>query len=344
MHIASGFGLCGLVMIALLAAAHGTSSAQAAILAAVQKRGHIMCGVTEGATGLSDVDGKGVWSGLDVEFCGALSAAVFGRKDAVKFIALSANDRFQALTSGQVDVLARSTTWTMTRETELALRFAPPLFYDGQGFLVRRGQAVGSVLELSGSTICVLAGSQGEQSVSEYFAARKMKFLAVVSERWADLISAYRAGGCTVLTGDLSVLARERTHLPNPSEHIMLPEIVTKEPLAPAVRQGDEQWYSIVRWTVLALVAAEELGLTSANVEQMRSSKLHEVRRLLGVEGNTGQGLGLAPSWAYSIIKHVGNYGELYERNLGGRSALKLERQLNNLWTNRGLMYAPPIR
>lgn len=336
--------LCVLATLVIQAATCHALSTPSPTLAGILQRGHLTCGVTAGAAGLSDVDARGNWSGLEVEFCTALSAAIFGRKDAAKFISLSADERFRALTSGQVDVLARSTSWTLTRETELGVRFAPPLLYDGQGFLVRRGQAVGSVLELSGASICALSGAQGEHSLSEFFAARRMKFLAVLSELWSDLISAYRAGGCTVLTGDLIVLARERARLPNPSDHILLPEVVSKEPLAPAVRQGDEAWYSIVRWTVLALVAAEELGLTSANAEQMRASKIHEVRRLLGVEGNSGQSLGLPATWAFSIIKLVGNYGEIYERTIGSRSALKLERRLNNLWSNRGLMYAPPMR
>jgi general L-amino acid transport system substrate-binding protein len=300
--------------------------------------------VTEGAAGLSTVDDRGVWSGLDVDFCAALAAAVFAKKSAVKYIALTAADRFQALKSGQVDVLARSTTWTMTRETELGLRFAPPIFYDGQGFLVRLGQAVGSVLELSGASICVLAGSRGEQSVSEFFAAQKMRFVAVVSEKWADLVSAYRLGGCTVLTGDLTVLARERAALEAPGQHILLPELITKEPFAPAVRQGDERWHSIVRWTVLALIAAEELGVTAINADTMRTSKQQDVRRLLGVEGNLGASLGLSPGWALAAIKQVGNYGEIFERNVGSRSPLKLDRRLNALWSNKGLMYAPPLR
>lgn len=318
--------------------------AAAGTLQTVKQRGHLNCGVTEGASGLSDVDGRGRWTGLDVDFCAALSAAIFGRKDAVKYVALTAADRFQALKSGTVDVLARSTTWTLTRESELGMRFAPPLLYDGQGFLVRRGHAVGSVLELSGATICVLAGSQGEQSLSEFFAAKKMKFLAVVSERWAELVEAYVAGGCTVLTGDVTVLARERARLARAQDHILLPELITKEPFAPVVCQGDEQWLSIVRWMVLALIAAEELGIQSSNAESMRMSKVQEARRLLGAESNIGQGLGLDPGWALAAVKLVGNYGEIYERNLGAKSALKLERRLNNLWTNRGLMYAPPIR
>jgi len=332
------------VLAILAASGMALATAQAGVLEEVKKRGQLNCGVTEGAAGLSSVDARGVWSGLDVDFCASLSAAIFGRRDAVKYVALTASDRFQALKSGQIDVLARSTTWTMTRETELGMRFAPTLFYDGQGFLTRRDQAVGSVFELSGASICVLAGSQGEQGLSDYFAARKMKFLAVVSESWTDLVSTYRGGGCSVLTGDVSVLARVRASLPTPSNHIVLPEIVSKEPFAPAVCQGDEQWYSIVRWMVLALIAGEELGVQSANAEQMRASKSPDIRRLLGSEGNIGQTLGLQPDWALAAIKLVGNYGEIYDRNLGSRSPLKLERRLNNLWTNRGLMYAPPIR
>ena len=290
------------------------------------------------------MSGQGQWSGLDVEFCSALAVGIFGKKDAVKFLNISVGDRFKALADGKVDVLSRMTAWTLTRDTELGARFVGVLFYDGQGFLVPRGHAIASVLELSGASVCVLPGSSGERGVTDFFGQRKMRFQLVTSDHWEHLVKTYAAGGCTVLTGDMSLLANERVRLANAAEHMMLPEMITKEPLGPAVKAGDEQWFSIVRWNYMALIAAEELGLTSANVDAMKTSTVLDIRRFLGLEADLGAPLGLARDWAYQIVKQVGNYAEMFERTLGQGSPFKLERGWNNLWTKGGLMYAMPLR
>jgi general L-amino acid transport system substrate-binding protein len=313
-------------------------------LETVRTRGYINCGVGENAPGLSMVNTRGQWSGIEVEFCAALAVAVFGKKDAVKFRALTVADRFKALQDGEVDVLLRSTAWTLSRDNELGLRFVDALFYDGQGFLVPKGHAVTSVLELSGASICVLPGSGGERSVGDFFNQRKMRFQLVTSDRWEQLIKAYSAGGCTALTGDVSQLAKERSQLPSAGEHVILPELVTKEPLGPAVRTGDDEWFGIVRWSFMALVAAEELGLTGSNIDNLKDGSMLDIRRFCGLEANLGQPLGLARDWAYQIVKQVGNYGEIFDRTLGLGSPLRLDRGINNLWTKGGLLYAAPFR
>lgn len=310
----------------------------------VRARGHLICGVGDGVAGFSHVDDRGVWSGLDVDFCSAVASAIFGRKDAVKFRPLSAANSFQALRGNEIDLLSRATTWTLSRDTELGLRYAGTMFHDGQGFLVRRGAAVASVLELSGASVCVLGGTSAEQGVVDYFRMRQMRYQLVVAERWGDLVKAYVAGTCTLLSSDVSVLALERSRLAKPGDHMLLPELITKQPSGPAVRQGDDQWFGIVKWTLMALVAAEELGLTSENVEDQRTSTLSDIRRFLGVDSNLGQGMGLEADWAYQVIKQVGNYGEVFARNVGAKSPLALDRGVNGLWTNGGLMYAIPLR
>lgn len=322
----------------------GSCAAQPSRLETVRARGYINCGVGENAPGFSQVNGRGQWSGIEVEFCAALAAAVFGKKDAVKFRAVTPTDRFTALQSGDIDVLMRETAWTLSRDTELGVRFVDVLFYNGQGFLVPRGHAITSVLELSGASVCVLPGSSGERSISDFFNSRKMRFQLIRSERWEELTKAYAAGGCTALTGDVSLLGSERSHFGNPQEHVILSELITKEPLGPAVKVGDDEWFGIVRWNLMALIAAEELGLTSSNVDNLRDSDVLERRRFLGLEANLGQPLGLARDWAYQIVKQVGNYGEIFARTLGPASPLRLERGLNNLWTKGGLMYAAPFR
>lgn len=317
---------------------------QAATLDAVRARGHVVCGVSENAPGFSDVAPNGMWSGLDIDFCGAVAAAVLGRKDAVKYRALTPSNRFQALTAGEVDLVARATTWTLSRDTDLGVRYVGTIFHDGQGFLVRRGYAVTSVLELSGASICVMTGTNGEQAVAQYFNSRQMQYRLVVGSRWEDVVKTYADGGCTLLTGDISMLAYERSRLTTPTDHVIMPEVITKEPYGPAVRQGDDQWFSIVRWTLFALMGAEELGLTSETIEDARASPLVGVRRFVGLEGNLGQGMGLEADWSYQIVKQGGNYGEMFDRNLGARSPLLLERGANNLWIKGGLMYVPPFR
>lgn len=329
---------------AALTSAHATTARAESRLEIVKARGHVNCGVGNGLAGFSRVNARGQWSGLDVEFCSALATAIFGSKDAVKFFNLSAADRFTALANGEVDVLARATAWTLTRDSELGVRFVGVLFHDGQGFLVPRGHAITSVLELSGASVCVLPGSSGERGVTDFFGQRKMRFQLVTSEHWDHLVRTYAAGGCTVLTGDISVLAFERSRFAAAGDHILLPELISKEPLGPAVKAGDEQWFSIVRWNYMALIAAEEFGLTSANVDAMRSSSVLDVRRFLGLEADLGASLGLARDWAYQVVKQVGNYAEIFDRTLGHGSDLKLDRGLNNLWSKGGLLYAMPLR
>jgi len=326
------------MMISAAEAAGGT------MLETIRARGHVLCGIGEAQLGFSEVGENEVRSGLDVEFCAALAAAVFGTKDAVKFWPLSANDRFKALQSGDVDVVARGAAWTLSRDTEFGARFTGVLFYDGQGFLTRRGNAVASVFELSGASVCALPGVMGEQGVAEFFGEHRMRFQVVTQENWDDLVKAYAAGSCTVLTGDISLLAVARSKLKAPGDHIILPELITKEPLGPAVRQDDPQWFAVVRWTLMALIEADELGLSSGNVDAKRASTDPEIRRFLGLEANLGQALGLPRDWAYQVVKNVGSYGEVFERTVGANSKLKLARGLNNLWTKGGLMYSMPFR
>jgi general L-amino acid transport system substrate-binding protein len=328
----------------LTAFALAASPASGATLDDVRARGHLICGVGDGVAGFSHVDERGVWSGLDIDFCSAVAAAVFGRKDAVKFRPLTAANSFQALRGNEIDLLSRATTWTLSRDTELGLRFAGTIFHDGQGFLVRRGQAVASVLELSGASVCVLGGTSAEQGVVDYFRTRQMRYQLVVAERWVDLVKAYVAGTCSLLSSDVSVLALERSRLAKPSDHMLLPELITKEPSGPVVREGDDQWFAIVKWTLMALIAAEELGITSENVDSLNTSTLPDIRRFLGLDANLGQTMGLERDWSYKIVKQVGNYGEIFARDVGATSTLALERGVNGLWTKGGLMYAIPLR
>ena len=330
----------GLLPVALLDAGPAT----AATLDDIRARGYVLCGVSESKAGFSRVDERGVWSGLEIDFCGAVAAAAMGRRDAVKFRPLTESNRFQALKDGEIDVLARATTWTLSRDTELGVRFVGTLFNDGQGFLVRKSQGMSSVLELSGASICVMVGTNAEQGLNDYFRSRGMRYQRVPADRWEDLLKIYADGGCMLLTGDMSMLAYERSRMAKPGDHMLLPELITKEPLGPAVRLGDDQWFGIVRWTLFALIAAEELALTRENVDDRKSSPLTDVRRFLGLDANLGQAMGLDAEWAYRIVKQVGNYGEIYDRNVGAGTVLGLDRGDNDLWTDGGLMYAPPLR
>jgi general L-amino acid transport system substrate-binding protein len=320
------------------------SAAPVSILDAVKTRGKVVCGVQDHAPGFSEVSPRGMWSGFDTEFCSALAAAVLGNRDAVKFLTLNAADRFKSLQEGEVDVLLGATSWTLTRDTELGARFTGTLYYDGQGFIIPRNHSIASVLELSGASICVLAGTSDEVAISDYFGSRKMRYQLVQSDRWEDLVKTYSDGGCTVLTGDTTLLAYEKSRLANGGDQMLLPEIISKEPYGPAVRLGDDGWFAIVRWTAMALVAAEELNISSGNVDMMKASPSHEVRRFLGLDADLGAPLGLSRDWAYQVIRQVGNYGEIFERTLGQSSSLKLDRGLNNLWSKGGLMYAAPFR
>lgn len=337
----------GLFLLAVMCAAgHPAPIAAAPVstLETVKARGYINCGVGDNAPGFSEVDERGQWRGMEVDFCSALAVAVFGTKTAVKFRALQAADKFKALQEGEVDVLMRATSWTLSRDSDLGVRFTSVLFYDGQGFLVPRGHAVSSVLELSGASICVLPGGAGERTVSEFFTRSKMRYQLITSPRWEDLVKAYASGGCTVLTGDVSLLASQRSRMSQGADHALLAELISKEPIGPFVKTGDDSWFTLVRWTVNALIAAEELGLSSSNVGSMEGSSYQDIRRFLGFEANLGQPLGVAKDWALQIVKQVGNYGEIFDRAFGQSSAFKLDRGLNNLWTKGGLMYAAPFR
>ncbi len=320
------------------------SAAMSSTLDTVRARGHVECGVSDGTPGLSDADDRGKWSGLGVDYCRALAAAVLGSKDAVKFTALKAADRIKSLRSGAVDVLASTAPWTLSFDSDFGIRFAGVLFYDGQGFLVRRGDAVSSIYELSGASICVTSGTTAEQALGDFFKSSQMKYQVVVAPGWTEVVKAYAGNSCTVLTGDVSSLAFERSMLTKPSDHILLHELASKAPLGPAVKTGDDQWFSIVRWTLNALIAAEELGVTSGNAEVMRQSPLFDVKRLLGIEGNLGASLGLSADWAFQAIKQTGDYGDMFERNFGSKSGMRLERGFNQLWTKGGLMFPPPLR
>lgn len=310
----------------------------------IRQRGHVLCGVGEKLGGLSRINADGTWSGLEVDFCSALAAAVLGDKSAIRFRAVNASDRFKALQEGDIDVLMRGTALTFSREAELGIRFAGVLLHDGQGFLVRRTVAVASTLELSGATICVHNGTGAAQGIEDYFKARQMRFKLLESSKWEDLVVSYAGGHCTLLTGDVSTLALERSRLADPDAHVVLPELITHEPLGPMVRQGDDAWFTVVRWTLMALFEAEELGLSSRNIDDNRESGNHEVRRFLGLEATLGQALGLPPDWTYQVVKQVGHYGELFDRNLGEHSPFKLARGLNDLWGRGGIMLAAPFR
>jgi general L-amino acid transport system substrate-binding protein len=318
--------------------------AQVRTLDTVRERGILHCGVNTGLAGFAAIDDKGVWRGIDADFCRAVAAAVFGDATKVKFVPLNAKERFTALQSGEVDLLSRNTTWTMSRDTSLGLTFTGVMYYDGQGFMVRKSLGITSVAELAGASICAQTGTTNEQNLADYFTTRNLSYRPVVFERLVEVLAAYNSGRCDSFTTDSSQLISERTRLPNPDESMILPELISREPLGPAVRQGDDQWASIVRWTHFAMLNAEAVGATQENVGEMMSSPNPEVRRLLGLEGEFGKGMGLSNDWAVQIIKAVGNYGESFARNLGSKSRLNIPRGMNALWKDGGLHYPPPIR
>jgi general L-amino acid transport system substrate-binding protein len=327
---------------ALLGAVATAASAQT--LNTVKSRGLLHCGANGTLAGFGLPDAQGRWTGLDVDFCRALAAAIFNDPTKIKFVPLTAKDRFTALQSGEVDVLSRNTTWTSSRDTSLGLNFTAVNYYDGQGFMVRKALKVNSALELNDAAVCVQQGTTTELNLADYFRANKMKLKTVTFATADEAIKAYDAGRCDSYTTDASGLAGERLRLANLNDHIVLPEIISKEPLGPVVRHGDDQWFDIVKWTHFAMITAEELGVSKANVDDQLKSESPDIKRLLGTEGKHGEGFGLSNDWAYRIIKHVGNYGESFERNVGQGSALKISRGLNALWTKGGLQYAPPIR
>jgi general L-amino acid transport system substrate-binding protein len=329
-----------------LAAALGLGADPAAsqTLNTVKSRGMLNCGANGTLAGFGLPDAQGNWTGLDVDFCRAVAAAIFNDPTKVKFSPLTAKDRFTALQSGEVDVLARNTTWTSSRDTALGLNFTGINYYDGQAFMVRKSIKVNSALELNDASVCVQQGTTTELNLADYFRANRMKFKSVTFATSNEALKAYDSARCDAYTTDASGLYAERLRLATPNDHIVLPEIISKEPLGPAVRHGDDQWFDIVKWVHFAMITAEELGITKANVDEQQKSDNPEVKRLLGSEGKHGEALGLTNDWAYRMIKHVGNYGEIFERNVGQGSPLKIARGLNALWTKGGLQYAPPIR
>jgi general L-amino acid transport system substrate-binding protein len=312
-------------------------------LAAVKQRGAVVCGVSEGIPGFSAQTDKG-WAGFDVDLCRALAAAVFGDAGKVRYVSLNANDRFAALQAGSIDLLSRNSTWTMSRETDLKLVFPAVTYFDGQGFLIRRTLSATSALELDNTKVCVQSDTTTELNLIDYFRANHMRLEPVAFALASDVVNAYAAGRCDVFTSDVSQLHAERIGLARPDDHVILPDIISKEPLGPAVRQGDDQWATIVKWTVFAMINAEELGVSSTTIDRAVASTKPEIKRLVGTEGNFGEQAGLSKDWAVQIVRQVGNYGEVFERNVGTESRLGIPRGLNHLWTTGGILYAPPIR
>ncbi|MGH8352813.1 MAG: amino acid ABC transporter substrate-binding protein [Pseudomonas sp.] len=316
-----------------------------ATLDAVKKKGYVQCGISDGLPGFSYADAKGNYLGIDVDVCRAVAAAVFGDASKIKFSPLTAKERFTALQSGEVDVLSRNSTWTSSRDAAMGLNFTGVTYYDGQGFLVNKKLGVSSAKELDGATICIQAGTTTELNVSDYFRANGLKYTPITYDTSDESAKSLESSRCDVLTSDQSQLYAQRIKLAAPEEFVVLPEVISKEPLGPAVRQGDEEWFDIVRWSLYAMLNAEELGIDSKNVvETAKSTKNPDVARLLGTEGEFGKDLKLPKDWAVQIVKQVGNYGEIFDRNVGAGSALKIERGLNALWNKGGLQYAPPVR
>ena len=314
-------------------------------LDAVKARSQLVCGVNTSGPGFSNADSQGRWTGLDVDFCRAVAAAVLGDASKVKFVPLNSQQRFTSLQSGEIDVLSRNSTWTLTRDASLGVVFAGINDFDGQGFMVPKKLKIDSAKKMNGATVCVQAGTTSEKNVADYFGANAMKYKPVVFDTAEAITSAFFAGRCQVYTTDMSDLAGARTKAPKADDYVILPQVISKEPLGPSVRRGDDEWFQIVRWTLFAMIEAEENNLTQANVdEQKTANKDPGVQRFLGVSEDTGKLLGLDAAWAYRIVKQVGNYGESFERNLGPKTPVALPRGVNNLWSKGGLMYAPPIR
>ena len=308
------------------------------------KRGEVTCGVSTGLPGFSMPDEKGRWSGFDVDMCRAIAAAIFNDPQKVKFVPLDANERFTELSKRKIDVLSRNSTWSMSRETNYALNFAAVAYYDGQGFMLPKSRNIDSALELDGSKICVQESTTTQLNLGDYFRANNMKYQEMKFSRSDDVVKAYESGGCDVFSADVSQLYSQRIKLTKPDDHVILADIISKEPLAPVVRQKDDDWLLIVKWTVYAMLNAEELGVSSKNIDEAMKSTKPEVMRLVGTDGAYGEELGLTRDWAARIIRHVGNYGEVYDRNLGTGSKLGIPRGMNQLWSAGGIQYAPPIR
>lgn len=330
------------ITLALSIAASTAGGAQT--LKAVKERGKLNCGVSQGLLGFSSMTDKNAWTGFDVDICRAVAAAIFGDPDKVTFTPLDAGSRFTALQSGQIDILSRNSTWTMSRESSLGLMFAGIAYFDGQGFLLRRDAGIDTALQLSDKTVCTQTGTTSELNLSDYFRAKDMTVKVLALATADDSRKAYDERKCDVLTSDVSQLYAERLKLTAPDSHIILPEVISKEPLGPAVRQGDDQWFNLVKWTLYSLINAEELGIKAAALDDAVKSQNPDVRRLVGTEGGFGEQLGLSNDWAARAVGAVGNYGEIYERNVGTQSPLSIPRGLNALWTQGGIQYAPPVR
>jgi ABC-type amino acid transport/signal transduction systems, periplasmic component/domain len=334
-----------LAALTVTVAAGASTDAKAGILDTVKQRGSVVCGVSGKVPGFSVPDAQGVWSGMDVDYCRAVAAAVFNDPNKVTFRPVTTTERFTALQTGEIDVLARNTTWSFTRDANLGIEFVGANFYDGQGFMVSKQLGVKSAKELNGASICIQTGTTAEQNIADFFAANKLTFKQVVFESSDEAAKLYDTGRCDVYTTDTSGLAARRTTLSKPADHVILPEVISKEPLGPSIRAGDPQWANIAKWVLFAQINAEELGVTSANADEMRQSKNPDIRRLLGSDEALGnERWGLERDWAYRVVKLVGNYGEVFERNVGAKTPLGLDRGINQLWTKGGLMYAPPVR
>ena len=326
----------------LLAAALSMPAAAQSTLDAVRAKGYLQCGVSTGIAGFSAPDSKGVWHGIDIDMCRAVAAAVFGDANKVRYTALTTQQRFTALQSGEVDLLARNSTWTLSRDTSLGINFVGVNYYDGQGFMVPKKMNVKSAKQLNGATVCVQPGTTTELNLSDYFRANRMTFKPVVIEKLDEVLSAYFNGRCDVFTTDQSgLVALRATRAPKPEDHVILPELISKEPLGPAVRHGDDRWFDIVKWSLFAMIEAEELGLSSKNIDERAKSPDPTIQRFVGASGDLGKMMSLDNRWAYNIVRQVGNYAESFDANL---KPLGFERGLNRLWTRGGLMYAPPIR
>ncbi len=327
-----------------LGAAAGAMGAEAQTLKAVQDRGTLVCGVSQGIAGFSIKDDKGEWSGIDVDFCRALAAAIFNDPSKVQYVPLTASERFDALKNKQIDVLSRNSTWTMGREDDYGVLFAGVTYYDGQAFLVPKSRNLTSALELDGSKVCIQNGTTSEPNAVDFFETNHINNEIVHGETVADVVSDYLAGKCDVLTTDESQLFALRSQFPKPGDHVILPDVISKEPLGPVVRQDDMRWFNIVKWVNFALIDAEELGVGSKTIDDAMKSQKPAVKRLVGTEGEFGKPLGLSNAWAANAIRAVGNYGEVFDRNVGAHSKLAIPRGLNELWDKGGIQYAPPIR
>jgi general L-amino acid transport system substrate-binding protein len=337
-----GLQLCAAIALTGLGLAPVGAAAQT--LKAVEDRGSLNCGVNQGLQGFSIADDKGQWSGLDVDLCRAIAAAVFKNPAKVVFVPLSPTERFDALKAGKIDVLVRNSTWTMERETEFKLNFTGVNYFDGQGFLVHKSPEVASALELDGAKVCVQNDTTNADNLADFFKSNNMKYEMVAAPSPAEALKDYADGRCTVLTSDVSQLYAQRLQLPKPGDHVILPDVISKEPLGPAVRDDDPQWADIVKWVHFAMLDAEELGVSSQTIDTALKSKKPDVMRLVGSDGGYGERLGLSNDWAASVIRSVGNYGEVFERNVGSKSKLGIPRGLNQLWSMGGIQYAPPIR